>query len=158
MSLAKLFKTNPAMERDGILVDYGPNEELPLVDGAHPQMRFKIARAGGANQAHNKAVERLIKPHKRTVQTGNLSNELAKSIDRAAWMETCLLGWENISLEGEVLDFSKENAERLFNALPDLYADLREQSNNMALFREEVLEADLGNSGRSLSTDSSKDR
>lgn len=154
MSLSKLFKTDSNLERAGIFVDYGPNEELP----GKPAMRFKIARAGGANQAHNKAVERLIKPHKRAVQTGNLSNDLAKSIDRTAWLETCLLGWENISLDGEVLEFNKENAERLFTALPDLYADLREQSNNMSLFREEVLEADLGNSGRSLSTASSKDQ
>ena len=149
MSLSKLFKTNSNMEREGILVDYGPNDDLPEVDGKRPTMQFRVARAGGANQAHNKAVERLIKPHKRAVQTGNLSNELAKTIDRTAWMETCLLGWSNITLNGQVLDFSKENADALFAELPDLYADLREQSNNASLFRDEVLEADLGNSGRS---------
>lgn len=156
MSLQKLFKTDTNLETAGIIVDYGPNEDLPEGPQGRPTMQFRVARAGGANQAHSKALTQLTKPHRRAIQLGQLSNELAKSIDRQAWLETCLLGWSNITLDGQLLEFSRENAERLFTALPDLYADLREQSNNMSLYREEMLEADLGNSGRSLSTDSPK--
>lgn len=158
MSLEKLFKTNANLEVSGVVIDYGPNDDLPAGPEGKPPIQFRIARAGGANQAHNKALTQLTKPHRRAIQLGQLTNDLAKNIDRQAWLDSCLLGWNNVTLGGEPLEFNRENAERLFTALPDLYADLREQSNNMALFREDVLEADLGNSGRSLSTGSPKDQ
>lgn len=158
MNLHQMFKTDPALERDGIIVDYGPNEQLPTgEDGESPSIKFRIARAGGNNLAYAKALERLTKPHRRLIQSGQLSNDLAKTISRAAFLDTCLLGWENVTDEaGNVLPFSRENAERLFNELPDLYTDLSEQAANASLFREELREADLGNSGRSLNTDSIK--
>lgn len=155
MNLHKLFKTDTDLEKNGVLIDYGPNDDLP---GA-PPTRFRIARAGGSNLNYAKCLERLAKPHKRMIQHGQLSNELAKSIARTAFLETCLLGWENVTdADGKVLEYSLANAEELFKALPELYADLSEQSASSALYREDLLEADLGNSGKSLSTDSSKDQ
>lgn len=156
MSLSK-FKTSKKIEKDGVLVDYGPNEDMP--GPPHPQMRFRVARSGGANVAHEKVLEQLTKPFKRLIQTGNLSNAQAKDIQREAFLRTCLLGWEGVSMPGsaEPLKFSKENAEALFKEVPDILADLIEAAGNASLYREELLEADLGNSGGSLSTDSSRD-
>lgn len=154
MSLSK-FKTNSRIEKEGVLVDYGPNEDLP----DKPQMRFRVARSGGANVAHEKALEQLTKPLKKMIQTGNLSNTQAKDIQRKAFLQTCLLGWEGVSMPGssEPLKFTKENAEALFKVVPDVLADLIETAANASAYREEQLEADLGNSGGSLSTDSSRD-
>ncbi len=150
MSLGKLFKTNAKAEREGVFFDYGPNEDLVPKDGGEaPTMRFRLARAGGANLGYVKALERITRPFKKAIQTDNLSNDRAKALDRQAFIEACLLGWENITLENEVLGFSKENAEKLFTALPELYDDLRSQAGNFALYRDEQREADLGNSGGS---------
>jgi len=56
------------------------------------------------------------------------------------------------------MDFNKENVLKLFEDQPDLFADLREQAKNVALFRDEVRETDLGNSGKSSATASNKGR
>lgn len=158
MSLFKQFKTDNNLEKGGINVDYGPNADLPAAAGGEqPHIIFRVARSGGANVNYTKAMERLARPFKKAIQHGSLSNEQAKQMDRTAFLETCLLGWENVTgPDGAPLEFNRANAEMLFSSLPDLYDDLREQANNSSLYREELREADLGNSGRSLNTDSSK--
>lgn len=156
-NLRKMFGTSSTLEQSGVVIDYGPNEDLPPgPDGVRPSMQFRVARAGGANLNHKKSVTKQIAPHKRAVQIGALSVELAQKIDREAWLESCLLGWDNVTLDGEKLDFTRENADRLFAELPELYNALREESNNISLFREDELEADVGNSGPSSNTDSSR--
>jgi hypothetical protein len=75
MSLEKLFKTNKKMEREGILIDYGPNEDLP--GDPPPSIRFRVARSGGSNVAYSKVLERITKPWKRALQNGQVSNERA---------------------------------------------------------------------------------
>lgn len=150
MNLYQLFKTNENLETDGILIEYGETPE-----GA--PVRIRIARAGGKNTAFTKALEKATRPHRKAIQTGSLSNEVADRLYKEVFADTVVLGWENVTgPDGEALEFSRENVLKLFNDLPDLFADLREQASNAALFREEVLEADLGNSGKSSATDSSK--
>lgn len=160
MSLHKLFKSNPQLERDGITIDLGPNEDLPADnEGKRPHIQFRIARAGGSNQNYNKTMERLTRPYRRAIQSGHFSNEQAETVFREAFISTVLLGWNNVTDEkGQVLPFSAENANKLFSAMPDLLNFLREEASNASLFREELRETDLGNSGRSLSTASSKDQ
>lgn len=157
MSLHKLFKNDVNLEKNGIWIDYGPNDDL--AGTPPPSQRFRVARSGGSNMAYNKALEHITKPFKRALQNGQVSNERAKLMDREAFLDTCLLGWENVTnADGQLIEFSKANAVALFDELPDLYDDIREQANNASLYREEVREADLGNSGTSLSTDLNKDQ
>lgn len=152
MSLYKQFKTDANLERDGILIDYGPNsKDLPT--------RFRLARAGGQNKAYAKALEKATRPHKKSIQMGSLDNNIADRIFMEVFVDTVVLGWENVEDEnGNDLEFTRENVLKLFTDLPDLYQDLREQAQNASLFREELLEEDLGNSGGSSSTASSKAR
>lgn len=152
MSLYKLFKMDQDLETDGIFVEYGSTAEGKPI-------RLKIARAGGANKAFSKALEKATRPHRKAIQSGFLDNATADRIYRGVFVDTVLLGWENVEgPDGKPMTFNKENALQLFTDLPDLFADLREQASNVALYREEVAEADLGNSGRSSATGSSKDR
>lgn len=152
MNLYGLFKTDESLEVGGIFLEYG------LTDDGKP-IRIKVARAGGANKAFAKALEKATKPYRKALQSGMMSNEQADKLYREVFVDTVVLGWENVQgPDGKELPFTRENALQLFQDLPDLFADLREQVNNVALFREEVMEEDLGNSGRSLSTDSSKGR
>lgn len=149
-NLYKNFKTESNLETGGILVQYG-------LDSKGQPVRFKIARAGGANKAFTRQLERVTKPYRRQIQAGSLDNDLGDRLYRDVFVDTVLLGWENVEgPDGQPLPFNRENAIKLFTDLPDLFADLREQAGNIALFREVVLEEDLGNSGRSLSTDSNK--
>lgn len=152
MSLYKQFKTDEALETDGIWIEYGTTE-------AGQPIRIKIARAGGRNTAFSKALERTTRPYRKAIQTGMLDNKTADNLYKDVFAETVVLDWINVEgPDGQLLEFKKENVVKLFNDLPDLFNDLREQAANAALFREEVLEGALGNSGKSSATGSSKGR
>lgn len=152
MSLYTLFKTDANLEKDGIFIEYGE------ASNGQPT-RIKIARAGGQNTAFTKALERLTKPYRKAIQTNSLDDKTADRVYKEAFIDGVLLGWENVEgPDGELLEFNRENAIKLFTDLPDLFRDLREQAENVALFRAEVREVDLGNSGTSSSTGSSKGR
>ncbi|MFA7063658.1 MAG: hypothetical protein WC132_05935 [Methanomethylophilus sp.] len=152
MSLYKLFKTNENLETDGIWLEYGQT-----ADGK--PVRIKIARAGGHNVAFAKALEKATRPYKKAIQTGTLDDKTATRLYREVFADTVVLDWINVEgPDGQPMDFNKENVLKLFEDLPDLFADLREQANNVALFRDEVRETDLGNSGKSSATASNKGR
>lgn len=143
------YKTDTNLERDGIFFEAG---EINEGDKVLP-IRFRIARAGGANEAFAKALERESKPYKRQIQTKTLSNDAANGIYQRAFISTVLLGWENVRDADNVeMPFTADNAKQLFADLPDLFNDLREAANDASLFREMELEHDLGNSGTSSST------
>lgn len=150
MSLYKLFKTDENLETDGIWLEYGQNEKGEPI-------RIKIARAGGHNSAFSKALEKATRPYRKAIQTGMLDNKTADKLYKEVFADTVVLDWINVEgPDGKPMEFKRENVLKLFEDLPDLFADLREQANNVALFRDEVREADLGNSGKSSSTGSSK--
>jgi hypothetical protein len=150
MSLYKLFKTNENLETDGIWIEYGTT-------AAGKAIRIKVARAGGHNSRFAKALEKATRPHRKALQVGSLDNATADRLFREVFADTVVLGWENVEgPDGQELPFSRENVLKLFSDLPDLFNDLREQANNAALYREELREADLGNSGGLSSTDSNR--
>ena len=152
MSLYSTFKTNDQFEIDGIFIQYGY-----LNDDESKPVRFKIARAGGANTAFAKALEKATKPYRKQLQAGLLDDRTADRLYREVFADTVVLDWENVTdSDGNLLEFTKENVLKVFKDLPDLFLDLREQSNNVGLFREDVREGDLGNSGKSSAMDSSK--
>ena len=152
MSLYKTFKTNESYETEGIWLEYGY-----LDDDESKPIRIKIARAGGQNKAFAKALEKATKPHRKALQAGMLDDRVADRLYKGVFAETVVLDWMNVTdPDGNLLEFTQENVLKVFNDLPDLFVDLREQASSAALFRDEIRQADLGNSGRSSSTDSSK--
>lgn len=139
-ALHKQFATDPELEKNGVLVEY------PDPDGGKSSF-FRIARAGGANMAYSKTMERLAKPLRRQIANEQLSPAQAQRITKTAFVETVLLGWENVTdpTTDELVNFSVPAALKLFEELPDLYADLAEQAGKAALFRKAALEADAKN-------------
>lgn len=138
MSLYSLFKTNENLETEGIWIDYGTSG------------RIKIARAGGQNTAYNKALQKAAKPYEAALKHKRMDTKTAEKISRQVFVEHVILGWEDIcDEEGNELEFSVASVNKLLDDLPELYNDLVAQASDMALFREEVLENNLGNSGKS---------
>jgi hypothetical protein len=144
--LFRLFATDEKLEMDGVWIEYGLNDAgLPI--------RFRIARAGGRNTEYAKALERATRPYRRAIQTGTIDPKIAENIYMRVFVDSVLLGWENVQdKDGTVIPFSRESAIDLFRRLPALYDDLREQAGSLAIFREEILEGDLKNSGKSSDT------
>lgn len=148
--LYQTFKTNKNHEADGVWLEYGENSRKEPV-------RIKIARSGGRNEDFTKALEHSTSPYRKAISSGAMDKKLAEKIYTEVFLVHCVKSWEGVEDEnGNPLPFTVENVRRVLTDLPDLYADLREQSSNLALFREELREADLGNSGSALSTDGNK--
>lgn len=155
--LYSMFKTNSKDEREGVWLEYGRTPKTDQDPEGLP-IRIKIARAGGKNTDFNKALEKATKPHRKAIQTGHISVETVEALYREVFVDHCIVGWENVAgAAGEMLPYTRPNVLRVLTDLPDLYEDLKGQANSLGLYREEEREADLGNSGRSLSTDGSKD-
>jgi hypothetical protein len=133
MSVYEMFKTNPSLEKEGITLDYG-------------SFSIRIARAGGHNSAFLKAMERESKPFRRAIQQETISADIAEEILRKVYADTVVLGWEGITDEdGNVLQFSKENCVKLFRDLPDLFNEIKETANKMAVYREVAKEEESKN-------------
>ena len=139
-NLYKQFATDPERERNGITVEYHDDE-----DPNAPPQRFKVARSGGANVEYNKAIERLTKPYRRALAAGTVPLVTVKKLQTQAFVETCMLGWENVTgPDNRPISFSKEAAQKLMDDLPDLCEDLQAQANTANLFKLS-LEGDVKN-------------
>lgn len=134
------FETSKDLEADGIFVDYG-------------MFRVRIARAGGANRRYQTLLEQKGRPHRRAAQLGTLDEETADRIVAEAFAEAVVRDWQTKVVEGEGderaerwdrfivmpgtlerLDVTVPNLVRVLLAIPDLFADLREQATSVANF------------------------
>jgi hypothetical protein len=139
-SLFKQFKTDPELERAGVWLEYGFNErtEKPI--------RLLCARAGGANTNFQKKLEAAMKPYRRQVQTETMDNKVAERILKKVYADAIVLGWEEVDDENDQpMPFTAENCVKLFEALPDLFRDVQDATQKVAVYRAEVMEADAGN-------------
>ena len=148
MGMYDQFKTDTNLETSGVVIDYG-------------DFRVTIARAGGSNKRFERTLEAKTKAFKRAIATETLSNEKSKAILREVYAEAVVLNWEvrkpgkkegeetwEIGIEGpsgDTLPYTADNVIATFKALPDLFTDLMEQAQKVALFRSAVLEAEAGN-------------
>lgn len=139
MSLYTQFKTDGALEKEGILLEYG------VTDDGKP-ITIRIARAGGANKQYERRMEAEVKPYRRMIQNETIENAVIQRILKKVYAETIVLGWENVQgQDGKPMAFNVENCIQLFEDLPDLFRDIQEQSQRAALFRAEIREADAKN-------------
>lgn len=139
MSIYSMYKTDKAKEENGIWIPFGKTEK-------GQEISFKIARASKTNAKYSKALERLMKPYQKQIRLNTLSDDVANNVMIEAFCEGILLDWKGISdEEGKEMKYSKENAIKLMNDLPDLFNDLQEQSNSMTLFKEEELQENSKN-------------
>lgn len=130
------FKTDKNLEISGIRVEYHDDDNPE----AKPET-FIVRRAGGANVSYNKALDLATRPMRRAIAAGSASLESLNRVQRVAFIDTVLIGWENIKGPDEKeIPFSRDAATKLFNDLPDLFEDLQRQANTAQLFRisEEV--------------------
>lgn len=130
--LYKQFATDTNIEKAGIDLQYGTPEE-PII--------ITIARAGGANTAYNRVLERVTKPYRRQIQTNTMEHKMMQKLLMEVYAEAVVLKWDGVTdKEGNEIPFSKENCVNLFIDLPDLFADVKEQAESASIFRTEVLE------------------
>lgn len=133
------FKTDESVEKEGLLLEYGPNSKGDPI-------RIRIARAGGSNVAFVKSFERHSQPYKRLIQLGQMDEANNRRLMLNVYLDSVVKGWENVEdEEGNPLPFSRDNATKLLTDLPDLFGDIMTQAANATLFRETIDGVDSGN-------------
>jgi hypothetical protein len=138
-SIYALFQTDKTAEQEGIILNYGRFGKI------------RVARAGGSNKKFAKALEMGMRPHRSAGKAGltgleGLDDAVAEDILVRAFAESVVLGWEGVKgLDGKLIPFSKDNVIKLFKDMPDLFADVRDQSAQLAAFRAHLTEVDSGN-------------
>ena len=139
--LFKQFKTNEDLEVNGVKIEF---HEAINEDGTVPT--FIISRMGKANKAYTKALEAATRPYRRQIELGTMKNEVAEKLFKSVFIDTVLKGWENVRDEkDDALEFSKESALGLLEALPDVYERLQEEAKLASNFRDNALEAEAKN-------------
>lgn len=145
MSLYDQFSMDQNAEVHGVLLDYGSAG------------RIRIARAGGKNIRFQRRVEQFQKRYKRQLDLEVLEDEVATKELVSIYADTIVLGWESgpddkpkegviPGPDGKDLKFNRDSVVKLLTDLPDLFADIRAQSMQLALFREAMKQDDAGNS------------
>lgn len=128
------FKSDVERERSGIWLDYGDAGE------------FLVARAGGANKAYEKALNRISKPHRRAIEAEAIDNDKAFDLMKQAFAEAIVMDWRGVTDEqGNPIPFSKEKCLWLLRELDDLFHALREDAHKAALYRASLREEAAGN-------------
>lgn len=128
----QMFKTDETLEQEGIILDYG-------------DFRIKIAHAGGSNKKFSKLLNYRLKRFERQLAAGTMDDEVAASILREVYAETIVLGFEVKAEKGFVAGvpnedgstakFSIKEVVRIFTEIPRLFADVKKQAEDFALFR-----------------------
>ena len=133
------YGSDKNLERDGVWY-----KAMTLEDGR--EVKFLLARMGGSNKRFEIASENAAKPYRRSIRKDTIKAEQAKAVAMQAFINGCLLDWENVEdMDGEVLSYSKENARKLFEMLPDLYDDLIDIATSREVYAAEIVEADSKN-------------
>lgn len=129
-----MFATDSAKEAEtGVTIDYGG-------------FAITIVRAGGANRRFAQVLDAKLRPLRRRLGSGALSDEDAQRVLAEVFAETVILGWEGVTdADGTPMPFNRDNAVRLLTDLPELFRDIQEQAASLANFRREALETDAKN-------------
>lgn len=148
MSMFEQFETNPALETEGVWIDYG-------------DFRVRVGRAGGANKKYLSIAELKTKPFRRAIQARTMPEERSRTLIYEIYAKTVILDWQVADGEDEngdtkwksgipkkgggTLDFTEENVINAFKQLPALFTDIQQCAEDIALFRKEEMEADAKN-------------
>src|SRR4051794_17651845 len=86
------------------------------------EIKIRLARAGGANVAFNKAWERETRSMRRSgVDMARLDLKEQHALIRRVYISTVILGWEGVFDENEQeIPYTRENAEYVLQRLPSL--------------------------------------
>lgn len=131
--LYSAFKQDQNLVEEGVWINYD--------FGGDEKVGFKIARMSKGNKEYVRLMEEVARKNKNSMRLNTLSNAQAESIQLDVFCLSVLKDWRGVTDENdETLVFTVANAKKVLTDLPDLYADLMEQAQNMANFSEATAE------------------
>jgi hypothetical protein len=138
------FLTNPDLEKNGVILDFG-------------NFRVTIARAGGFNQMYQKVATEVFRPVRRAVDSGTLPDEQARALLAEVYSRAVIKRWETMidgqwqaklaMLDGTFVDYSPQAVASLLKMpeFADLFAMIMNDATKNDLFRREIREAEAKN-------------
>lgn len=114
---------------------------IPFAEG----IQLKIARAG--NSKYNEMLRRLSAPHLEKIRDRSIDEEEYAVILKQVRAETILLDWSNIEESGRSITYTPTKALEYFMdpSLKDFYNFTIIQSQNIDLFRKDIIETGIKN-------------
>lgn len=135
-SLYEAFGTVKEYETEGVTLDFGVAQ-------------FKVRRAGGNNRRFLNTLAAKLRPHRRALDAGTLSDDVAADLQMEVYFDTVVTGWSNVTDEtGAQLEYNLANFKKVMKDLPDLWNTLRSEADNLRNFQAAEAKADgdrLGN-------------
>ena len=125
-NLDKLFKTNSDLEKEGILFE--------VSDG----VRFKVKRFSADNPAVKQLMAKYYKPIAKSIEAGGVSDEKQQEIGIRVFVESSVIGWEGVEIDGQLKEFNTEDCINLLKSLPILAENLINYASDFKNYREEV--------------------
>ena len=140
-----VYRTDPDIERKGILLE-------------EPNLRIRVARAGGSNTKFQTTFERVMRPLRRAIQLGTLTEEVSLRATAQIVSESLVLSWETREAPDsdnfvpmvfdpslrEFVEPTPANIEKALIAAPALCSHIFASAKDETLYREEI-KADMGN-------------
>jgi len=144
MELKKTFATDKEAELSG--------KWFPLGEGGE----VKVARANTTR--YREIFRKHIEPYRTAVDMGTMSEEEGEKILVEVLAEAVLLDWKGFTDNGEEVPYSKEKAQEYMLEYPDFRTMIQSFADNMASFRAQMMEQEMGNlSSESSGTPSGQD-
>jgi hypothetical protein len=129
-NLDSLFKTSESIEQEGVWFEVATG------------VAFLIKRFGGYNSPKIKsALTKYYKPYARQIENGTMDQAKEKEIMVKVFVESCVLDWKGIEIDGKATPFSIAECVNVLTALPEMSDLLVQYASDYKNYKE-----DLGNS------------
>lgn len=126
-NLDHLFKTNKESEQSGIW--------FTISD----ETGFLVKRFGGFNSSEiKKAMAVKYKPYANQIKMGSLDPEKEKQIMVELFVDSCMVDWKGVEIDGVDTPFDKKIAVEFFLDMPDLLETLVAYASDFSNFKEEL--------------------
>ena len=125
VSIYDQWGTDKDVEQEGIVLDYSEGNWL------------RCRRAGGANKPYQKAIERFSRKYRKQIELGVLTEDKANVELVRIYVDTIIIDGEFVDRDKKKIKLlgNKKDTARLLRDLPDLFANVREATGSMELFR-----------------------
>lgn len=126
-NLDSLFKTSKEHESQGVWLDFTA------------EVGFHVKRFGGENSPKVKqALAKYYKPYARMIENDTMPEAEQRKILIKVFVESSMLGWKGVEIDGKEAPFTHESAIKLFAELPELYETVHKYASDYANFKEDV--------------------
>lgn len=125
-NLDSVFRTNKELEENG--VNFAINEVTS----------FRVRHFTPLNPRVKAAMTAYYKPYARQVELGTLDPKKDQEIRVKLFVDICLVSWEGVEIDGKPAECNKDNAQKIFKALPTLFDTLWKYANDFVNYKEDV--------------------